>query len=315
MTKKLGDEVPQFNMDRFDFFRPKSDFQVHPILTRRKQAKPFCFILGAQDPEMDEIEKLLRENGEAYRYAEYDGKRSLPWNSYIANSVWIPPDTVAVLVECEPVQFEGCDAVIRIIDHHRPGDPGHDCSPEEYWEASSIGQVYKLLNSVRSQEEQLKPKHGHLVLAALDHCSAQARLGKCPGIDPKEVRELSINYTAQGKGMSIMSVEATVKHMYSHVLGSKKTLIGAQLVIDLTHTSIGLGYSLEFLCLQEAINDLGQVGLVKTKNRIDGPDKIIICGAAAPETIRYFMKSWAPNHGLKYIYGVPARGYAGGYRS
>lgn len=314
MTKNI-EGGPPFKMDRFNFFRRNTGEEfVLPIVVRNPRMMPFCFILGAQDPEMDEIEKLLVENGEAFKYAEYEGGRVAPWNSYIADSIMIPPETVTVLVECEPIMFEGNDAIIRIIDHHRPGDDGHNAPASKFWEASSIGQTYKLLNTRRSEKEQLVPTQEHVRLAAMDHCAAQARLGKCPGIDPEDVRDLSLRYTSERTGKSILEIEVMVNTMQDRILASPTVLIGAQEVFDLTSISVGLSYDFAFLCMQEAVIDLGQVALLRTRNRLDGPDKFIICGAATPDTVRYFMKSWAPSRGLKYIYGVPARGYAGAYR-
>lgn len=307
MTRNL-DGVPRFNMDRFHYFERKNGlYEILPIITRSTKKRPYCFLLGAPDPEMDEIEKLLIQKGEAFQHAQYEGKRAEPWNAYIADTVEVPADTIVVLIECEPVMFDGQDALIRIIDHHRPGDPGYHLPSEFFWEASSIGQLHKLLDLG-------EPKREHLVLAAMDHCVAQARLGNCPGIEIDEVKTLGIHYIAQGKGLDVATVEQSVRSMYERLLASPLITIGTQNVFDITSSSIGVGYSLDYLCLQEAIVDLGIVALIATKNRQDGPDKIIICGAATPETIRYFMESWAPANGLADIYGVPVRGYAGGYR-
>lgn len=307
MSRNL-DGIPQFNMDRFDVFkREASPFTPAPIITRNKRARQYSFVLGAADPEMDEIEKLLREEGEALQYAMYKGRRVAPWNAYIADPVRMPVDTIVVLIECEPVLFEGHDAVIRIIDHHRPGDPGHDLPPESFWAASSIGQLHALLH-------KHEPKREHVVLAAMDHCVAQARLGNCPGIDPEEVKTLGIEYIARRKSIEISVVMAQIRKMERRIGQAKTVTIGAQQVIDLLETPVKTGYSLEYLCLQESLVDLGLVGLIATKNRVNGPEKIVLCGAATPETVRYFMNSWAPAHKLVDIYGVPARGYAGGYR-
>lgn len=307
MSRSL-EGVPRFNMDRFYYFeRSKESYAPVPIITRHNRAKHFCFLLGASDPEMDEIEKLLIKNGEAFQYAQYDGKRAEPWNAYMADQVDAPSGTILVLVECEPEDFNGQDAIVRAIDHHRPKDPGHDLPPESFWDASSIGQLYRLLNLG-------SPTREHVVLAAMDHCMAQARQGNCPGVSPEEIKTLSVEYIAQRRGMDPLAIEACVGTMLEQVWDAPKTIIGAQEVCDFTSTSVGMGYSLKYLCLLEAVAELGMVALVATKNHADGPDKIIICGAATPETIRYFMNSWAPSHDLIDIYGVPARGYAGGYR-
>lgn len=104
------------------------------------------WILGASDPEMAAIERLLAECGESVAYAVGpDGERVHPGNAY--RSVGFRPagtndlctrDTREVyLVEC------GGDLPpdAKVIDHHRPGDPGYGRPPEEFLPASSIGQV------------------------------------------------------------------------------------------------------------------------------------------------------------------------------
>ena len=76
------------------------------------------------------------------------------------------------LVEC---QVEGQDAAFR-ADHHRPGDPGFDAPPAEYWRGSSLGQVATHLG--------VEPTPALRLVAAADHCLAAAYRGACPDVDP-----------------------------------------------------------------------------------------------------------------------------------
>ncbi|RJQ38862.1 MAG: hypothetical protein C4555_04415 [Dehalococcoidia bacterium] len=108
------------------------------------------FVLGAPDPEMDAIERMLTDAGACFEYAlGQDGCRVHPGNAYDA----VPPssDGLHVAVECGwPGQLTfTCNGVTRIrdlCDHHRPGDPGYGAGPEAYWWASSIGQVARRLS-------------------------------------------------------------------------------------------------------------------------------------------------------------------------
>jgi len=110
------------------------------------------WILGAPDPEMEAIERLLTAAGEAVLYATADGRRVHPGSAYRADPVdFGGADSVPALVylvECEPSMVLDSSPVdgpkdIRTvtIDHHRLGDPGYGRPPEEFLEASSIGQV------------------------------------------------------------------------------------------------------------------------------------------------------------------------------
>lgn len=126
---------------------------------------PF-FILGADDPEMQAIERLLSAAGAMFAFAAMDGKRVTPGTAYQADGVsaHIPDDAIGmprddwtgeemptaargtVWVECGPAgrDWPVLDTV-GVCDHHRPGDPGHGTSPSEFLAGSSVGQVIAVL--------------------------------------------------------------------------------------------------------------------------------------------------------------------------
>jgi len=113
------------------------------------------WILGASDPEIYEIERLLRGVGETVAYASVGANWVHPGNAYEADG-WIGgpdrPDLI-VLVECGfcldlQLEFEAENYTpITRIDHHRPGDPGYGQTPEKFLQASSLGQVISQLAS------------------------------------------------------------------------------------------------------------------------------------------------------------------------
>jgi len=119
------------------------------------------WVLGAPDPEMEQIEQLLNAVGETVVYATKDGKRVTPDNAYKANGVIRPDGTRGiaapadywVLVEClvdvdklkdDVGRYDGFVGV-ETVDHHRPGDRGYGRPPTEFLQASSIGQVIYML--------------------------------------------------------------------------------------------------------------------------------------------------------------------------
>lgn len=126
---------------------------------RETQMTKLLAVLGAQDPEMNEIEKLFRAAGVPVVYAMRDGKRVHPGNAYQAQVDPTPFDQTGTVhvycVECS-VDPAACaeaaggwgydpEIVIHTIDHHRPGDPGFGRPPAEFLDASSLGQVIALL--------------------------------------------------------------------------------------------------------------------------------------------------------------------------
>lgn len=96
------------------------------------------WVLWAPDPEMEAIERLLRECGERVVYATHpDGSRVTPATAYRCTVPEVPEGATVYAVECTD---ELPDGWVR-IDHHRPGDPGYGRPPSEFLTASSIGQV------------------------------------------------------------------------------------------------------------------------------------------------------------------------------
>ena len=96
--------------------------------------KDRMFVLGAQDPEMREIEKTLASAGFTALHAARRGQRCSAQTAYTADGVVrvgpdgvpraavLPPRAPAVFVECT---VDDRTPVLR-VDHHNPGDPGYE---------------------------------------------------------------------------------------------------------------------------------------------------------------------------------------------
>lgn len=119
--------------------------------------RDILFILGASDPEMAAIERLVRSSGARIAHATQGPARVHPGNAYRADgaaAAWPGTDmgdlgafARVVLVECDvPGLFPSDDPRVVRVDHHRPGDPGYGRGPEEFLSASSLGQVLSLLS-------------------------------------------------------------------------------------------------------------------------------------------------------------------------
>lgn len=253
---------------------------------------------------MMEIERILEVRGEEYLHATNSGARVHPGNAYEADTVEAGEAQVLVLVECEPTHLNG--HTVTTLDHHRPGDPGSALPPEQYWKASSLGQLYRLL-------ELGEPDHEHRVLAAIDHSTVAARQGRCPGVSPDEVRAHRVLHVARVNQMSVDSVESAIREFQVKILVAPRLMIGEQQVADLRKIPTGVGYTMAYRCTQESLADLNLVGLIATKNTPHDHGKVVLYGSVTPETVSIFMHEWAPSQGLRNIYGVPTRGYAGGF--
>ncbi len=147
------------------------------------------------------------------------------------------------------------------------------------------------------------PSKEHLILAALDHSMVHARQGKCPGVTAEEVKHLSRVKIAQRKGIDLSVVEACVHQMRERIKISPSITIGTQAVADLQSVVMGVGYSLEYLCTLEALADLEVAAVLASRNTTDAPEKIILCGAVANQTVESFLRLEGPAMGLVNIYG------------
>ena len=118
------------------------------------------FVLGANDPEMQAIEHLLRTCHQEFRYMKNGVNRVTTEEAYystnnidIGLSAGLPTSDQAwtiVFIECggyhaakkATLQYIGG---LFHIDHHQPTDPGYGRPPEDFMLASSLGQAISLL--------------------------------------------------------------------------------------------------------------------------------------------------------------------------
>ena len=153
------------------------------------------FILGKLDYEMRAIREILRYLRIKYCYASYDGKHLDTKNQYIANgtlgNIDMSKESKVFSIECngdELARNSGYGGTVIMIDHHREGDYGYGAPPEDYWAASSIGQVVKVLSDILLYDISFLKKVVPYarIIAASDHCLPYAYSGAC-GISPESI--------------------------------------------------------------------------------------------------------------------------------
>nr|PZM90593.1 MAG: hypothetical protein DIU72_12315 [Pseudomonadota bacterium] len=261
------------------------------------------WVLGASDPEMELIEKLLIKCKEAVVYATAeDGKRVHPGNAYRCPVPSVPENSTVYAVECIDELPEGW---IR-IDHHRPGDPGYGRPPEDFFAASSVGQVLAELDRFGvtdrlSAADIIEAIHA----AAADHCLAAAYRGECPGVDPDALMRWRVATRAAFQGRSPEELLADVERARAALREAPSIDLGAGTSVrDMRDTFVP---ELPEAAVRDGVAYLGVVA-----DR-DGRRKVVLGGHTTPETVRAFMADWAPSQGLVNVYGDPARGFAGGY--
>jgi hypothetical protein len=262
--------------------------------------KEFTFVLGAQDPEMREIAKVLKKENRAFLHAAKDRLPVSARTAYDANAVvklsrsgrgmgaLLLPQAPAVFVECT---LRGHAPMLR-VDHHNPGDPGYAKPPEEYLQGSSIGQTLELL--------ELEPTPTQRLIAAADHCLTAAYQGACPGVDPSELLFLRASWRAKMSGRSLTDVIDGILHAAKQVRRYYDSEYGESLFLDPT----------------EAPLDLPEGGAyaghpVRYRALFPGGElKEMLKGASAEHIERFMAMHRAQG---REVYGNPHRGYAGAY--
>lgn len=297
------------------------------------------WILGAADPEMEAIEKLLAGAGEAFIYATSSGGRVHPANAYQADPIDLDPEVCEIyLVECQVAVV----LPITVVDHHRPGDLGFGLPPEEFLAASSIGQVLRALGIEATKD--------HLLTAAADHCLGAAYRGECPGVDPDELMRWRAEGRAKFQGRSVDELLADVEQTMRALFKARQIVLaprsghcgvgncgcgdgsyGSGDPNASTRRGNGDCYCdcvdcrdateavvVYDMCREPPWPELPEAatrcGLGYISGPLIGPDgkKKYTCSGSFDQ-VEAFMKYWAPTNGLVGIYGDPARGFAGGY--
>ncbi|HEX7382498.1 MAG TPA: hypothetical protein VF265_10145 [Nevskiaceae bacterium] len=261
------------------------------------------FVLGASDPEMHAIERLLTEVHAPFMHAMVGGKRVYPANAYRAR-LPLQADSLRLcgtriyLVECVDPAPPG----VRRIDHHRPGDPGYAHPPVTYWQASSIGQTVAVLREEGLATIAITPEMR--MTAAADHCLGAAYRGDCPGVEPDALLRWHVASRAAFERRSAEDVLADIAATQRTLRQAPRVMLNDDCkTADVRHARVP-----ELLL---AAASAGQCCLSAVVAR-DGRTKIG-CLVGSPAQIAAFMQEWAPAHGLVDVYGDPLRGFAGAY--
>ena len=263
--------------------------------------KDFIFVLGAQDPEMREIARVLRRENRAFVHAAQAGRPVAPRTAYDATGVVrlsrsgrpvgeavLLPQAPAVFVECT---LRGHAPMLR-VDHHNPGDPGYAQPPERYLDGASIGQTLQLL--------EIEPSETQKLLAAADHCLTAAYQGRCPGVDPTELLFMRASWRAKVSGRSLTDVVDGILHAARQVCRSYDSEYGESLFLDPTDMPPDLPEGSAFAGRPVRYRELFPGG--ELKEMLKG---------ASPEHIERFMAAHRAQG--REVYGNPHRGYAGAY--
>ncbi len=262
--------------------------------------KDWHFVLGAQDPEMREIQRVVDSEHLAWAHAARHKRRCNPRTAYAADGVVrvgadqiprpavLPPKAPAVFVECTVL---GMEPVVR-VDHHHPGDPGYEVEPERFMEGSSLGQVLRLLEREPTETQRL--------LAASDHCLTAAYQGRCPGVDPHELLFLRASWKAKVMGRTLSDVVEGILDAARRVRAHRDSELGESRFLDPTDLPPDLAEGAAYAGIPVRYRELLDEGVLKEMFK-----------GGTPDAVERFMAEHEAAG--RQVYGNPYRGYAGTY--
>lgn len=268
-------------------------------------------IFGWPDHEATEARKVAQSLWLSIADAlTTDGKLVHGWNAYQATSY--KPETLDTLIKPTKAIIFECSTqaawdltVILSADHHNPWDTGYDMWPDQFWQASSLGQLMNYL--------WVDPTEAQLYIAAWDHCPAQAYAGNCPGIDPNKFAQFRVAqkvefYATDSRNTHKANPDALSNIIYEAI---KKLLSAPEVnwVRDLRamwHID-----ELPEAALATWLAYMTQIPDTDRDRQPTGNIKILIGGKTTPQAVAEFME-WAnslPNKTAP-AYGNPTRGFA-----
>lgn len=262
--------------------------------------REITFVLGAVDPEMREIARVLTLDARPFLHAAKGGFAVNARSAYDADGVVrlsragrgmeavLSPNCPAAFVECT---LRGHQPVLR-IDHHNPGDPGYEKPPELYLEGASIGQLLRVL--------EMEPTDTQRLLAGGDHCLTAAYQGECPGVDPGELLFLRASWRARVSGRSPGDVIEGIAQAAKQVRHSFDSEYGESLFLDPTEIPLDLAEGAAYAGCPIRYREWFPRG--ELKEMLKG---------ASPAHIERFMQGH--RDAGREVYGNPYRGYAGTY--
>ncbi|MDH4329985.1 MAG: hypothetical protein OEV93_00325 [Candidatus Moranbacteria bacterium] len=267
-------------------------------------------VFGGQDNEEQAARNVAREAGCVLATATVSGTKVHGGNAYQADGYVVDEGDFAlvqqvIIFEVNP-NCAGSMSVVGICDHHNPGDFGYGLGADRYWDASSLGQLCAILGVERTHQLEL--------VAAGDHCPADAYAGRCSGIDPEEFLEFRIKGKAAFYATNPRTAQKADEEKIREFIAKAKDKLQEAKVVDGVRDlrEAGLIDELPEAALVTGEAYIAMIDDVDRDRNPTGNKKIVLGGHTTPEIVNRFM-GWGnslPNR-IGNAYGNPTRGFAG----
>lgn len=251
------------------------------------------YVLGGMDTEMAEIEQLLKVFGHTVLHATgNDGSRVARRKALECSGPRPVPGQV--WVECcheDYTKEELLSIGVSIVDHHEVGDPGYEKPPEDFWEASSLGQVCARIGVSASQRQKF--------IAAADHCLLSAYNGECPGVTQEDFTEFRMSFFHHSDPMT------EIRRVRNRILSSPIIHIGDAKVSDVS--SIFASRDSKWLSDAGCMFNLKTMTITQRKRNF----RLFVSNLESEE-IQYFLENYVGGLGeVEKKYGDVQRRFAG----
>lgn len=269
--------------------------------------KNILVIFGGADLEESFARKVAAGMGCVLATATKGGQKVVTATAYSADDFVVDSGDLAevtkvVIFECSR-GAAGDMNVVKVCDHHNPGDAGYGLGGDKFWQASSLGQLADFLGAERTSELEM--------IAAGDHCPAEAYTGKCPGIDPEAFYNFRLGQRVEF--YKTTQNPKTADEVRAMIEAAKAKLLAAPMVEGVRD----LRDAGKIEELPEAALSIGEAYTASLPDtdrdrQPTGNTKYVLGGHTSPEAVKRFME-WGnslPNR-VGDAYGDPVRGFAG----
>lgn len=255
------------------------------------------FVLGGQDTEMNYIVDILEERGLRFMFASDSlGNRVSRKGAY--DTALPKPNLNQIWVECRPQDYGSSEMQslgYHLIDHHNEGDPGFNKGPNRYWEASSLGQVCKLID----HEPTLKLK----MIAAADHCLHHAYNDGCSPIGREQLLEFRLSHYREGMHLA----KKRFKELLIEMRNNRNYEFNGTMFFDASDVRRNSFFVTD-------VSAYSNIPFISIRSKHGSDTKKVFIGNASKKDIDYFMEEGCHTFGkVKKVFGDPRRQFAGAY--
>lgn len=274
-------------------------------------AKNVVVIFGGSDTEEQAARAVARAAGCVLATAvTADGKKVHGGNAYSAVAFVVDEGSLegiaqAIVFECSPAAAGALEVVAK-CDHHNPGDAGWGKGADQFWEASSLGQLCSLLGVLPTSEL--------LMVAAGDHCPADAYAGCCAGVNSADFAEFRIAGKVAFYATNPKTADKADADKIRAAISAARTKLESAALVDgvCDLRDAGMVDELPEAALSSGMAYMSAIPDTDRDRNPTGNTKIVLGGHTTPETVEKFLK-WARSleNRVGEPYGNPVRGFAG----